>query len=136
MFEEAQDSELPIMDLALGAKLLGGDNVAQAELMIATLVRMLPGDLGKVTAAFKAHDLITLKEMAHYIRGGISFCGTPRLKKAIARLDDSIRTGVDLQTLKAAYDNFCSEVAMLVTTFDHHAVRMGRSQSRESFRSV
>lgn len=109
--------ELPVIDLVLGAKLLGGDDLEQAKFMITELVKVLPDDLEKISVAFKARDFKQLQDLVHYVKGGVSFCGTPRLKQAISVFENSINTSADFEVINTAYKNFCKEVDALLAAY-------------------
>lgn len=110
------EDQLPVIDLNLGAQILGSD-VQAARNMVEELVKMLPGDLEEVKAAFKTNDRKKLKELAHYIKGGVSYCGTPRLKIAATELDQYIRESIDDAVIEVAYKNLCDEIEALLTEF-------------------
>lgn len=107
---------IPVIDLDLGAKILGGTAEA-AEKMIAELVKILPGDLEKIQAAFSARDYSALKNLAHYVHGGASFCGTPRLKAAASQLDKIIKPESTYQEIEQAYLALCKEITVIITEY-------------------
>jgi len=105
--------QIPVIDLNLGAEILGG-SLASAEQMISELVNMLPGDLKKIKDAFSKKDYSTLRDLAHYVKGGASFCGTPRLKEAAGQLDQVIRVESDDEEIEAAYKQLCQEITAVM----------------------
>jgi HPt (histidine-containing phosphotransfer) domain-containing protein len=112
-----QQSALPIIDYNLGAQILGSEDIHNAKLMVAELVKMLPGDLEKLKAAFQQQDQQKLQEVAHYISGGSSFCGTPRLTQAAKELDRSIKANAMPEAITTAYQNVCREIELLLEEF-------------------
>lgn len=118
--------ENKIIDFQLGADLLGA-NLEAAREMVDKLVEILPGDLERLKAAFAKSNWTELKNVAHYVRGGASYCGTPRLKLAALRLDDAIGKEVVPEVIQTAYDTLCSEIELLLT--EHAKLEKG-SHSR------
>jgi len=78
-----------VIDLELGAKLMDG-NKTLAQEMITLLAKNLIGDLMELKEAYQKLDWETIQNIAHRLRGGTSYCGTPRLKVACAQLEDHL----------------------------------------------
>ena len=112
----AKETELKVIDLKLGAEILASDTKA-AKNMIEKLVQMLPGDLQKLKAAASEGDNQKLQDLAHYIKGGASYCGTPRLQKAAAGLERAIKVNAGSIVIAETYEKLCSEIAILLTEF-------------------
>lgn len=108
--EKKMGGEIPVIDFDLGAQILGSDLPA-ARNMVEHFVKMLPGDLEKLKATFKANDRQKLKDLAHYIKGGASYCGASRLKIAATELDQYIKGGANDTVIEAAYKNLCDKVS-------------------------
>lgn len=108
--------KLPVIDLNLAAKILDTDAESARE-MIADLVRMLPRDLQDLKSAFDEKNNQKLKDKAHYIKGGASYCGTLRLKLAAAELEDCIKVGSDSACVKNTYQNLCDEIELLLQEY-------------------
>ena len=102
-------NDLPVIDLTLGASIVEGDK-EKAKNMIAKLVAMLPNDLEKIKMAFLGNNLEQVKELAHYIKGGASFCGTPRLKAAANALEKVIEKNKSKTEIAKIYHNLCIEM--------------------------
>lgn len=119
----AQPDSNQVIDLNLGAEILGS-NVEAAKKMVSQLVDMLPGDLKKIQAAFSKKDYAALKDLAHYVKGGASFCGTPRLKEAASHLDQMIKTHGNDQDVEAAYHQLCREITAVIDEY-HRSLRLG-----------
>lgn len=115
---QSKDSkELSVIDLELGVKILG-TNLESAKAMIKSLVRILPGDLQDLKAAFNEKNNQKLKTKAHYIKGGASYCGTPRLKLAATELDNSIKEGAEPVVIQKSYQNLCQEIELLIKEYE------------------
>ncbi len=116
-FKDEAQGELPVIDLELGAKLLA-TNQATAREMIGQLVEMLPEDLKKIHSAYLEKDYEALKNLAHYVKGGASFCGTPRLKLAATRLDDIIHKQTSsADDIEKAYHQLCIEINKVISEY-------------------
>ena len=115
--KDSKESELPVIDLVLGAEILGTEDIQKAKMMVQELVKLLPSDLEKVKAAYDAKDNTQLKNITHYIKGGVSFCGTPRLKKAVVELDELCNKTNSPIAIEAAYKNLCYEIEVLLTEY-------------------
>ena len=113
---KSNETELPVIDLNLGAQILGRD-IQAASKMIDQLVKMLPGDMEKLKIEFTEKNNEKLKETAHYIKGGVSYCGTPRLKIAATKLDSIIKTNPEPAAIQIAYENLCNEVELLLAEY-------------------
>jgi|GEM_PF-1774826 len=112
-----------VIDLNLGAQILGTtvDNVKK---MVAELVKMLPADLKKIEDAFANKNYLQLKYLAHYMKGGASFCGTPRLIEAADQLDKAITFNNDDQDLQAAYERLRQEISAVINEYQVQIKKM------------
>lgn len=108
--------ELPVIDLKLGAEILNAD-VEAARRMIDALVKLLPEDLRKLKTAFCKRDNAQLKDLAHYIKGGASYCGTPRLKSAAAELEKIMSAQNPSEKIQLAYENLCHEIELILAEY-------------------
>lgn len=104
--------KLPAIDLELGAALIGGD-IKKAKAMLKQLIKILPEDLKKIQTAHLEQNFAELKDLAHYINGGASYCGTPRLKFLSERLYKCIGDNGDRQTIDHAFHELCAEIQNL-----------------------
>ena len=111
-----QSKEPLVIDLELGAKILNSD-LAAAEKMISELVKALPDDLKKIETAFSKKDYHSLRDLAHYLKGGASYCGTPRLKQAANELDDTIKVTKDKAKIFIAYQKLCDEITAIIEEY-------------------
>ncbi len=82
----------PPRDEAAALAATGGDAELAQELL-AALLRGLPADLERLAASAKAEDWGTLKEIAHRMRGGTSYCAVPALDTALQDLERAVKAG-------------------------------------------
>ena len=108
--EEDELFQLPekVIDLELGAKLLGG-KLESAKEMIKMLADSIPADLAELEKAYKTSDWSTVQKKVHKFHGAASYCGTPRLKLACARLENYLTSG-QTNFRDALYDQLLQEI--------------------------
>ncbi|MDX2165117.1 MAG: Hpt domain-containing protein [Gammaproteobacteria bacterium] len=97
-----------IIDLNLGAKLVGKDTVFAKD-MITTLVEGFPSELKKLETAYAKQDWATIKDVVHRVKGGVSYCGAPRLQKISATLLDYLHSA-KTDDREKLYQDFLSEI--------------------------
>jgi HPt (histidine-containing phosphotransfer) domain-containing protein len=119
--DEAQGNR-PVIDLELGAKILNA-SPETAKQMIGQLVNLLPDDLKKLQAAYSENNYGALQYLAHYIKGGASYCGTPRLKSAASQLEEFIHRGLSGKEINTVYDNLCKEISAVIHEYQKIAVK-------------
>ncbi len=96
-----------IIDLDLGAKLVGGDK-AFAKEAITMLVESFSDEVSLLETACKNLDLDKAQSILHKLRGGISYCGVPRLKEACIGFDDYLKTG-HTESIQEHYNRLINE---------------------------
>lgn len=81
-----------IIDLEQGAKLVGND-ITFAKEAIRMLVDSFSEEVPLLENACKNLDLDKAESILHKLRGGISYCGVPRLRQACILFDDYLISG-------------------------------------------
>lgn len=114
---ERKSPDKIIIDLELGAKIFGGSE-EKAKEMVKKLVNMLPEDLKKLQEAFLKKDYSKLKYLAHYIKGGTTFCGTPLLTEAATDLDNILKSQKTTQDIQSAYHHLCQEITSVLSEYN------------------
>ena len=114
------DPNLPVIDLDLGAELLGSDK-ASAKRMIKELAVLLSGNLSSLKLAYAEADRKKMGDVAHYVYGGSCYCGTPRLKVAARALEKSIKISGSLDELTPVYQELCKEIEAVLAKSIHLA---------------
>ncbi|SDN24174.1 ATP-binding protein [Vreelandella arcis] len=86
---------LPVIDLALGARLAGGkEDLARAQLR--RLIESLPATRESLDAAYQQRDLEALLDTVHGLNGASRYCGAPELALLAETLETRLRTsGLD-----------------------------------------
>lgn len=104
---------LPVIDLDLGAKLLGcSEQIAKK--MISELAVLLVDNLQELRSAYDAHNIKKMADIAHYVYGASCYCGVPRLKAAALALEKAA-SSKQATDLSAAYHNLCQEMEAVIT---------------------
>jgi two-component system aerobic respiration control sensor histidine kinase ArcB len=100
-----------IVDLKLGAHLIGGDEKIAKEAIV-MMVESFPDELIKLETAYRTSNWKDIEMIVHKLRGGTSYCGTPRLKEACVRLDDYLQSG-QTAAIGALYQQLLDEIETL-----------------------
>lgn len=107
---EALPLEKKVIDLVQGAHLMGGDEKLAKEAIL-MLVESFPDDLAKLEKAYLGSDWVVVEMIVHKLRGGTSYCGTPRLKEACTLLDDYLQSGKkEKKQIESMYQILLQEV--------------------------
>jgi two-component system sensor histidine kinase BarA len=77
------------MDWELAIK-LAGNSREFAEDMFLRLAKELPDELIKIKKQYELYDFIALKRSLHQLHGALCYCGAPRLKTAVAELEQAL----------------------------------------------
>lgn len=81
-----------VIDLSQGAQLVGG-NEALAKEAIEMLVESFSEELAQLEQTCITQDIVTAQIIIHKLRGGVSYCGVPRLNEVCARFDEYLKSG-------------------------------------------
>ena len=107
-----QEPTVPVIDLELGAKLVGGKREV-AEEMIAMLIECLPEHQAEIDAAYTSQEIVQLAQAIHKLHGAASYCGTPRLKEAAKELELAARSN-EINKIKKLYQQLNQEIAAVL----------------------
>lgn len=80
------------IDLDLGSRLFNG-NVELAKKMISSMIVSFSAELEGLEQAYKTKEWKVIENIIHKLRGDVSYCGTPRLQEACARLENHLKAG-------------------------------------------
>lgn len=84
---------LPVIDWELGTKLAGNKRKA-AEEMLDLLINLLPNDLALIKKWHKEQNQTELLRQVHKLHGAICYCGLPRLKTILGRLETDLKNNI------------------------------------------
>lgn len=83
-------TELPIIDREAGLK-LAGNNQELANDLLALLIKNLRTDIASIQTAYTNNHQDELKKQVHKLRGGVAYCGLPRLKNVLIAIETSLK---------------------------------------------
>lgn len=86
--DEAMDKK--IIDLALGAKRVGRDEIA-AKSMLDLLMKSINDDQKNIENALNQNNYQKLHDANHKLIGGLAYCGAPRLEEACQQLQSALK---------------------------------------------
>lgn len=104
-----------IIDLEKGAAIISSD-VKAAKKAIDLLMEVLPQTQKDLHRAFECGDFDSMSESVHKFRGGVAYCGVPRLQRAVQALEIGLKSG-DLQQIKELYQNLSAEIKAFVEAY-------------------
>lgn len=104
----------PVIDWELAIR-LAGNNRDLATDMLKIFTQSLPAEMNAITQAIHAHNVTELLLHLHKLRGGVSYCGLPRLKKIITLFEKELKNN-NIEQVPALFSEFENEV---VLTLDH-----------------
>jgi len=92
-------------------KTLSGHNEKVAIEVATFFLEGLPQELREIQAAYAQKDWSSVQSLTHKFKGGVSYCGAPRLKEACAQLENAIRAG-ESELFEKLYDALLSDIAL------------------------
>ena len=69
-----------------------GGTIDLAETMIRMMLESFPAELIQLNSAYQAKNWGKIKDIVHKLRGGVCYCGLPRLHRACILLEDYLMT--------------------------------------------
>jgi two-component system aerobic respiration control sensor histidine kinase ArcB len=108
--------EGPVIDLALGVKVLGTNKTAVKQMIALMLKGAEQDDIPKMKIAHENQEWPTIREIAHKIRGGLVYCGTPRAYQAFSHLNDYVKAG-NTELQEALYQQALTEMERVKKEF-------------------
>src|SRR5579883_3629515 len=86
-------NHLPTIDWELAIK-LAGNKPSLAEEMLDLFIKMLPEDLGAINELHENKNYSELLRRVHKLHGALCYCGIPRLKTLIARIEVELKNNI------------------------------------------
>lgn len=103
---------LPVIDLALGARLVGNKKDIALE-MLGMLVERLPQEVALIKQDYNAQNATALLQHVHKLHGALCYCGVPRLKSLVARLESDLKSNI-MDSLLSLLNQLDIEVDLLL----------------------
>lgn len=106
---------LPVIDWEQALK-LAGNNKALAEELLTLLTKGLPGDLTSIQEYYNDKNYPEMLRRVHKLHGALCYCGLPRLKSVVARLETALKSNI-MDSLPSLLDQFVVEVNSLLERY-------------------
>lgn len=96
---------------------LAGNSRAFAEDMFMRLVKELPNELIEIKKEHEIYDFKALKIRLHKLHGALCYCGAPRLKMAVAAVEQALNNKqyIQIPALLAQFELEASELIKQIT---------------------
>jgi two-component system, NarL family, sensor histidine kinase BarA len=107
MTSELELTDLPIIDIEAALKSAGNNKEIAAELL-ALLCKTLQEDVSAIKQAFSDNQQKELLQRVHKLHGGVSYCGLPRLKKLLMRIESNLKKN-EVRDLHLLLDQLANE---------------------------
>lgn len=106
---------LPIIDWAQGKK-LAGNNTELADEILSMLIKRLEKDLALIKELNEKAAYDALRDEVHKLHGAVCYCGTPRLKAVLMRLETDIKNHI-MVDLPYLLDQLTHEVHLVLNHY-------------------
>lgn len=106
---EFEENKLAIIDMEK-ANISMGPNTDAALKMLKLLADSIGADELLFREAYKKNDIKATRELFHKIKGGLNYCGVPRLQNIVNKLHDEVKKVSDLSELQPMYEEFYMEI--------------------------
>ncbi|MGB6977552.1 MAG: PAS domain-containing protein [Gammaproteobacteria bacterium] len=113
--QKETSKHLNAIDLDLGAKLINGDHES-ARNMLKILVEELPNEKKMIEGAYKKRNYQELAKLVHKLHSGTCYCGTPKLKEASEKLEQTIKSN-DNRAMKVPYDYLIEQIVAVINAY-------------------
>lgn len=110
---ELNVDKLPIIDKEMALKLAGNDQ-SLANDLLALLIKNLPADLAAIKQAYLNQDEKELRQQLHKLRGGVAYCGLPRMKAVLTEFENEFEDA-DRHNLPKLLERLDAEVQALLS---------------------
>lgn len=113
-----EPKQLPIIDWELGMR-LAGNKPELAEEMLSLFVASLSNDLTTINKLYSEHNYPELHRKVHNLHGALCYCGLPRLKSVVSRLETALKNNI-ISSLLSLLNQLHAEVNLLLEHYSHH----------------
>ncbi|MBV9575966.1 MAG: Hpt domain-containing protein [Gammaproteobacteria bacterium] len=105
-------NHLPIIDWELATK-LAGNKKELAEELLCLLLKTLPDDRATIKQLYIEQNYAELLRRVHKLHGALCYCGLPRLKTIVARLETQLKSDI-IDSLPPILDQLDVEIKLLL----------------------
>ena len=103
---------LPIIDWELAMKMAGNKRDI-AEEILTLLIRNLSNDISAINQSYQNKRYQELASQLHKLHGALCYCGLPRIKTLVARLEIDIKNN-NIDNLARLMESLNNEVKLLL----------------------
>lgn len=106
-----------IIDIQQSIDRLGYDKKTVFD-MLALLAQGIKQDQLLFEQALQSNDIPQTRELFHKIKGGLNYCGVPRLQAIVNQLHDAVKKTTQLSSLQPLYEDFYKEIDSFIQEFE------------------
>jgi HPt (histidine-containing phosphotransfer) domain-containing protein len=115
-------NHLPIIDWELALKATNNKKEL-AEEILQLFIKGLPKDVLKIKKLHHEQQYDELLKYTHKLHGAICYCGLPRLKKVVMRMETELKSEI-YANLSTLIDHFAAEVSLLLEYHPHSQAKV------------
>lgn len=108
-------TELPIIDWELGIK-LAGNNKQLAKEIIDLFIKNIKTERANIQLLFEKNQYKELTKQIHKLHGAICYCGLPRLKNLVAKLETNLKNNI-MDSLPSLLNQLDTEINLLLLQY-------------------
>lgn len=112
-------SNLPIIDWQQNIR-FAGNQPELAKTFLEMLIKTLPQDVNLILSLYKQQEYSELLQKIHKLHGAVCYCGLPRLKKVLARLESDLKNNI-MENLPSLLNQLETEFNLVLA---HYAASM------------
>lgn len=113
-----QDAKNVIIDLEATMNLINANRESALE-VLELLAHSIQEEGVLLREAYRKNDLLNTRKSLHKLKGGLSYCSVPRLKRVIEELHEEVKKSKQLSSLEGLYHRFYEEIAVFIHELDH-----------------
>lgn len=107
-----------VIDLQQSIKYMGNETTAR-EMLTILVDSLLPTEMQKINSCYKNNDLGNMLKAVHKLHGGVSYCGVPKLKKAVKQLEEALKLNQDSK-LQELYNILINEIDTVIEVYKEY----------------
>lgn len=111
-----QTNTLPVIDWEQALR-VAGNQQALAKDLLAHLIRNLSDEVKAIKQAYTEQNYTEMRRLLHKLHGALCYCGLPRLKRIVARLETHLENNI-MESLPQGIEVLDTEARLLL---EHHS---------------
>ena len=105
---------LTIIDLELTKGLVKKELAIE---LLEMLCEQLPTEIKLMKEAYSRNGIEDIRALFHKMKGGLGYCGVPRLRKAADEVHDEVKNVKFVNEIEPLFENFYREADVFIQTF-------------------